>query len=417
MASSKHSSSPPGRSNLPVTYAAIVASRLALSLTDLSNTLKHSQQLSSPLTSYSNLQEGIYLFNHDIDPYSGGTFRHSPLLLALFATILPNSRLAASVLWTANDAIGAWALVQTFRARQNVTSSSRDALVAAMYLLNPYNFLSSLALSTSSFESTLMLLSIMFAAQHKSSAALLALSFLVHLSPPAVVLLLPIILLLINNPLSHLASPQPQPMKLKQVAPLFGQFAAYFFALVVASTLVCGNWEWIYQTWGATLTLPDLTPTTGLWWYFFTEMFDHFRPFFLMVFTVHLLIYVVPISTKFQHDPLYATFILLGILATFKGYTTLSDPGLFLSMISIFPEVYSYFRHPIVTALLHLHSALLMPLFHHLWLAQGTGNANFYYATTLVFAIANGFAVVDCIWAGLRIAIGPNVEPYVVTQE
>lgn len=42
-----------------------------------------------------------------------------------------------------------------------------------------------------------------------------------------------------------------------------------------------------------------------------------------------------------RHDPLYATFILLGILATFKGYTTLSDPGLFLSMISVFPEVYS----------------------------------------------------------------------------
>jgi len=34
------------------------------------------------------------------------------------------------------------------------------------------------------------------------------------------------------------------------------------------------------------LTLPDLTPNTGLWWYFFTEMFDHFRPFFLMVFSV-----------------------------------------------------------------------------------------------------------------------------------
>jgi len=34
------------------------------------------------------------------------------------------------------------------------------------------------------------------------------------------------------------------------------------------------------------LTLPDLTPNCGFWWYFFTEMFDHFRPFFLMVFTV-----------------------------------------------------------------------------------------------------------------------------------
>lgn len=34
------------------------------------------------------------------------------------------------------------------------------------------------------------------------------------------------------------------------------------------------------------LTLPDLTPNPGLWWYFFTEMFDHFRLFFLMVFSV-----------------------------------------------------------------------------------------------------------------------------------
>ena len=32
--------------------------------------------------------------------------------------------------------------------------------------------------------------------------------------------------------------------------------------------------------------MPDLTPNVGMWWYFFTEMFDHFRPFFLGVFQV-----------------------------------------------------------------------------------------------------------------------------------
>ena len=37
--------------------------------------------------------------------------------------------------------------------------------------------------------------------------------------------------------------------------------------------------------WGRFL-LPDLTPNPGLWWYFFTEMFEHFRPFYLMVFSV-----------------------------------------------------------------------------------------------------------------------------------
>jgi hypothetical protein len=34
------------------------------------------------------------------------------------------------------------------------------------------------------------------------------------------------------------------------------------------------------------LELGDLSPNVGLWWYFFTEMFDHFRPFFLAIFSV-----------------------------------------------------------------------------------------------------------------------------------
>ncbi len=72
---------------------------------------------------------------------------------------------------------------------------------------------------------------------------------------------------------------------------------------------------------------------------------------------VHLLIYVLPICIKFQyvgshfmysnadrtrlrHDLLFATFVLSGVLATFKPYLTLSDPGLFVSMISLFPEIY-----------------------------------------------------------------------------
>ena len=115
----------------------------------------------------------------------------------------------------------------------------------------------------------------------------------------------------------------------------------------------------------------------------------------------------------------------------------MADIGLFLSCISLFPEVYprkhrhyphirnslftrarffTDFRHPIVTALLHLHASLLLPLFHSLWLTQGTGNANFFYASTLVLGMANGAAVVDCIFAGLRIAF-PSRKGYEIAQE
>lgn len=125
----------------------------------------------------------------------------------------------------------------------------------------------------------------------------------------------------------------------------------------------------------------------------------------------------------------------MGVLAVFKPYPTLSDPGLFLSLFSIFPEiypcqrnypfyVYAYLtcphldlRHPIVTALIHLHASLLLPLFNSLWQRQGTGNANFFYASTLVFGVGNGGALLDAVWAGLRIAIGELKEGYEVAQE
>lgn len=398
-------------------FPALVAARLILQLSPLPSFFKHDGQLSSPLTSYSRLHEGIYLFRNGIDPYSGGTFRHSPLYLSLFSTVLPESAALSAVLWTLADAIGAWALVQIWRARSRTGKGRRDWVIAAVYLLNPYIFLPSLAFSTSTFDNAFQLLSLMFASQGRTSESLLTLALLSHLSLPSILLLPPTVLLLLSDPTSHLASPKPFAQKLRKAIPFTTEFLAYFSILIFASTLASGGWGWVRNTWGAGFLLPDLTPNPGLWWYFFTEMFDHFRPFFLMVFNVHLLIYVAPICIKFQHDPLYATFLLIGVLALFKPYPTLSDPGLFISLISLFPETYPYFRHPIVTTLLHLHASLLLPLFHHLWVAAGTGNANFFYASTLVFGIANGAVLIDCVWAGLRIALGEEKEGWVVIQE
>ncbi|KAF8904977.1 GPI transamidase subunit PIG-U [Mucidula mucida] len=357
---------------LRLVFAVLVASRLLLSSTSINEYLIHDHQLSSPLTSYLNLQEGIYLFQNGINPYSGGVFRHSPLYLSFFTTFLSPSKATASVIWTLCDSVGALSLVRIWRARQRVQSSPRDSLIAVLYFLNPYLLLPSLAYATSSIENTLMLLSIICIG--KVSASLLALAFSY--------IFLPITLLLLTDPGSHLTTPKPFAGSWRKAPVLLLELAIYFSILTLASTIACNGFSWVPQTWGATLTLPDLTPNPGLWWYFFTEMFDHFRPFFLMVFSVHLLIYIAPICIKFQYDALYAP------------YPTMSDPGIFLSMISLFPETYPFMRHPI-----------------------GTGNANFFYASTLVFACANGATLVDCTWAGLRIAIGKDVGGYAVTQE
>lgn len=65
--------------------------------------------------------------------------------------------------------------------------------------------------------------------------------------------------------------------------------------------------------------------------------------------------YLSQCLTMSRHDALYASFLLLGILGTFKAYLTLADPGLFLSMFAIFPEVY-----PCVFASLLLFVLFLM---------------------------------------------------------
>lgn len=50
----------------------------------------------------------------------------------------------------------------------------------------------------------------------------------------------------------------------------------------------------------SSLLMADLTPNLGLWWYFFMEMFDHFRDFFLLTFNVHVASYVLPLAIKYR---------------------------------------------------------------------------------------------------------------------
>src|SRR6267142_7166546 len=93
-------------------FAFAVATRVVLALSPLGSYLQDDSQLSSPLTSYSRrkqpshtktfdcmtrhhdrhhhlVQEGIYLFRHGIDPYSGGSFRHVRMWLD-FVSCHPN---------------------------------------------------------------------------------------------------------------------------------------------------------------------------------------------------------------------------------------------------------------------------------------------------------------------------------------
>lgn len=77
-------------------------------------------------------------------------------------------------------------------------------------------------------------------------------------------------------------------------------FLLSLVTMAYSSFLWLGSWNYISSTYSVVLLMTDLTPNVGLWWYFFTEMFEDFRQFFLGVFQLHLFIYVVPLCIKLR---------------------------------------------------------------------------------------------------------------------
>lgn len=59
-------------------------------------------------------------------------------------------------------------------------------------------------------------------------------------------------------------------------------------------------------------------------------------------------------------------------------------------------------RYPFVASSALLYATLLGPAFYHLWIYAGSGNANFFYAITLVWSLGLSIVLADSIFAALR---------------
>ena len=116
--------------------------------------------------------------------------------------------------------------------------------------------------------------------------------------------------------------------------------AGISWLLYMSHILTGGSWEFMFSTYGVQLLLPDLTPNVGLWWYFFIEMFDSFREFFLGVFWLHLASYVGGLCLRLRRQPLFVITTLLGIFAIFKPYPSVSDTSIYFAMLPLYRHIY-----------------------------------------------------------------------------
>jgi GPI-anchor transamidase subunit U len=271
-------------------------------------------------------------------------------------------------------------------------------LIWSSFLFNPFTIATCIGRPTSVLTTCAILYAISNAVAGASFTSMLALSFAGYLSIYPLLLFPPLIILCYdrrrptNRPESSIG------FVLGNVAAVAGSI----YGLLHMSFFITGSWEFLSSTYGVHLLLPDLTPNVGLWWYFFIEMFDSFRNFFLGVFWLHLSSYVGGLTIRLRRQPLFVFTILLGIFAIFKPYPSISDTSLFLGMLPLYQHVFPLMSYTFVESSIVLYATLLGPAFYYLWIYAGSGNANFFYAITLVWSLGWSLLLADILFAVLR---------------
>lgn len=269
------------------------------------------------------------------------------------------------------------------------------------FLLNPFTIATCVARSTTAFSNAFILQAVASAANGKSLTAILALSFASYLSLYPVLLFPPLILLCYDR-YARYAPKDNLPNSINfAIAHAIGA-ASTLAALLFTSYLISGSWQFLSATYGTYLTLPDLTPNVGLWWYFFTEMFDSFRSFFLGVFWLHTFSYLPGITIRFRKQPLFVIVVLTGISSVFIPYPSIGDVALFLGLLPLYRHVFPLMTYGFLTTAVVLYASLLGPAFYHLWIYAGSGNANFFYAITLVWSLGLTVLLADTLTAVLK---------------
>ncbi|KAK8074724.1 GPI transamidase component-like protein [Apiospora hydei] len=345
------------------------------------------------------LQEGLFLYNHNVSPYDGGVYHQAPLLLPLFS-LLPDPStypIFTYILYTLVDLLSANALYKIAESGEGEKRWS-GYVVAALFLFNPFTIATCIGRPTSVFTTCVILHAVAKALSGNIFTSMLSLSFAAYLSMYPLLLLPPMVILAYDRTYNPKA-----PKSLAQLAGMCTLAVGVSLSLLfLSSYALTGSWEFLSSTYGIQLTLTDLTPNAGLWWYFFTEMFDSFRSFFLGVFWLHLSSYTPALTIRLRQQPLAVITLLLGIFAIFKPYPSIADTSLFLSLVPCFRHVFPLLRYSFVTASVVLYGTFLGPAFYHLWIYAGSGNANFFYAITLVWSLGLSLLVSDLAFAVLR---------------
>ncbi|EPY52579.1 pig-U [Schizosaccharomyces cryophilus OY26] len=369
-----------------------------LSKSKFSEALSKRIEISTPVSSFLRVQEGLFLYRRGLDPYSGGVYYQSPLILFLhFSCELLGGVDAIRILYSFLTVASGW-LVYKISEKYQENKKHRDLYcgtsslwISIIYLLNPLTFLPNIACSSDVILNFLTLAFIYFSIQgfQVGYACTVALSLFVN--PGTISLVLP----------SYYILKQSNPKA--SITGTFFVFLFYMSCLIIGSAILLQTFTFLMTPLHVYMNAHDLTPNIGLWWYFFTEIFEEFRLFFLFVFAVAPVMFIIPITIRLQKLPLIATVLMMGIHSIFKIYPSIADYSLFLSLLPIFGKAQENMKYSLLANNGIVFALVLGTTFYHSWITLGCGNANFFYASNLILAIGISLKAMDFLRAVLMI--------------
>lgn len=402
--------------------------RICLNFTAIPQWLQSNNEVTTPMTSWERVEEGIALQDKFISPYSGDLFHETPLALQVMKTayIFPWK---IDGFFMAIDVLTMIFLYKTacvfvkylikFTQSQKIKYSSKSEslltsvseeslnwipfMVITCYALNPLNIMTFLAKSTAVISNLMTILTLYYLIEGNKFLCIFFLSLSTYQTFYPFVFIVPVALHFFK--LSQKDSQTQDLLKFEAVKSYLltcSLFIALLSFLIGISYAIEGSWNFLGATYGFILTVPDLTPTCGVFWYFFTEMFEHFRTFFVCVFQLNAVLYTIPLAVKFSDKPIFLMYLLIFFTSIFKSYPSYADASLYFSLMPFWKHTFSYMRNSLVVGAMYICCIVLAPILYYLWIYAGSANANFYFAITLTYSIAQVFLLTDLLFAYLR---------------
>lgn len=382
------------------------------------NYISERVEISTPLNSWERATEAGYLHaTHKIDPYSTDIFHDTPLNLEIYKFLIEYCGINVQFVFIFCDILTSIFLFLTARGYMlNVAKSQAKEydkyhkkshqflltvtdfrnvpfFVLKAYLFHPFNMLNCIAQTTTVFTNLLLSIALFGLVYKYRMLCYICLAFATCQTMYPSVLVIPFII-------QRVETTKLRKFQIIQFMTNIVSYSAILYGVLYLSFNLTGNWQFLNNTFGFILNVTDLRPNIGTTWYFFTEMFEHFRLLFIWSLQINVtILYLVPLALKFRKEPLLLAFALIALTTMFRSYPCIGDVGFYLSLLPIWKHLLPFMQQRFIICCIFIMTSVIAPIFWHLWIYSGAANANFYFGVTLAFTVAQIFVLTDMLFA------------------